>query len=137
LPNEMLISGPVQNQSLSNRVVQVATQMTLAYDSELDAVIPLLEAAPHGVPRVLAEPRPGVVLKKFSSDGYELDLVFWIDDPENGRGSVVSDVNKKVYALIKAGQIKLAYPARDTRALDAQMVTVLTGLTRSQGEIIG
>ena len=131
LPNEMLIAGPVQNQSLSNRVVQVATQLTVAYDSDLDAVIALLEAAPRGVARVLPEPAPGVALKKFSPDGYELDLAFWIDDPENGRGNVLSEVNKRIYALVKSGDIKLAYPARDTRALDAQMVTVLTSLTRS------
>jgi small-conductance mechanosensitive channel len=132
LPNEMLISGPVQNQSLSSRKVQVATLLTVAYDSDLDVVIALLEGAPHGVARVLPEPAPGVALKKFSNDGYELELAFWIDDPENGRGGVLSAVNKNVYALIKSGQIKLAYPARDTRELDTQMVAVLTGLTRSE-----
>ena len=131
LPNEMLISGPVQNQSLSNRVVQIATQLTVAYDSDLDAVIALLEAVPREVPRVLTEPAPGVALKKFSPDGYELELGMWIADPENGRGGVLSDVNKKIYSLIQSGAITLAYPARDTRALDAQMVSVLTSLTRS------
>ena len=137
LPNEMLISGPVQNQSLSSRSVQLSTQLTVAYDSDLDAVIALLEAAASEVPRVLADPAPVVALKKFSPDGYELDLGFWIEDPENGRGGVISAVNRKVYTLIQARQVKLAYPARDTRALDAQMVAVLTGLSRSQSEIFG
>ena len=131
LPNEMLISGPVQNQSLSHKTVQIATQLTVAYDSDLDAVFALLEEAPRGIPRVMEEPGPGVSLKRFSPDGYELELGFWIADPENGRGSVLSAVNKKIYALIQSGQIKLAYPARDTRALDAQMVSVLTSLNRS------
>jgi small-conductance mechanosensitive channel len=137
LPNEMLVSGAVQNQSLSSRTVQLSTQLTVAYDSDVDAVIALLEAAAREVPRVVAEPPPGVALKRFSPDGYELELGFWIEDPENGRGGVVSAVNRKVYALIQSEQIKLAFPARDTRALDAQMVSVLTGLTRSQPEIIG
>ncbi len=132
LPNEMLISGPVQNQSLSNRVVQISTQLTVAYDSDLDAVIALLVEIPVGVPRVQDEPAPGVALKRFSPDGYELELGMWIADPENGRGGVLSEVNRRIYALIKSGQIKLAYPARDTRALDAQMMSVLTGLTRSE-----
>ncbi len=131
LPNEMLISGPVQNQSLSNRVVQISTQLTVAYDSDLDAVIALLVDVPVGVLRVQEEPAPGVALKRFSPDGYELELGMWIADPENGRGGVLSEVNRRIYALIKSGQITLAYPARDTRALDAQMVSVLTGLTRS------
>jgi small-conductance mechanosensitive channel len=121
----------VQNQSLSSPKVQVSSMLTVAYDSDLDVVIPLLEAAPAGVPRIMADPAPGVALKKFSTDGYELELAFWIEDPQNGRGSVLSAVNKNIYALIKSGQIKLAYPARDTRELDTQMVAVLTGLARS------
>ncbi len=130
LPNEMLISGPVQNQSLSNSVIQVASLMTLSYESDLDVVIPLLEQQASSVERVLSQPPPGVALKRFSNDGYELELAFWISDPENGKGSVLSAVNKNVYALVKSGAIKLAYPARDTRALDTQMVSVLTALSR-------
>jgi small-conductance mechanosensitive channel len=131
LPNEMLISGPVQNQSLSNPTVQMATLLTVAYDSDLDVVIPLLQAVANDVPRVLTEPAPGVALKRFTTDGYELELGFWIRDPENGRGGVLSDVNKKIYALIQSGQIKLAYPSRDTRQLDAQMLAVLGNLSRN------
>ncbi|CUI05129.1 mechanosensitive ion channel [Massilia sp. P8910] len=130
LPNEMLISGPVQNQSLSHRSIRVATTLSVAYDSDLDVVMPLLEQQPHGVERVLDDPAPGVSLTRFGADGYDLELGFWISDPENGRGGVLSEVNKKIYALIQAGQIKLAYPSRDTRLLDAQMVSVLAGISR-------
>ncbi|HEU4372705.1 MAG TPA: mechanosensitive ion channel domain-containing protein, partial [Telluria sp.] len=49
LPNEMLISGPVQNQSLSNRTVRVSTVLTAAYGSDLTVLIPLLESLPLGV----------------------------------------------------------------------------------------
>jgi len=128
LPNEMLVSGPVQNQSLSNRTIRVSTSIVVSYDSDLDAIIPLLEALPVGVARVLAEPAPGVALNKFSNDGYELELGFWISDPENGRGGVLSEVNKKIYALVKAGEVKLAYPSRDTRLIDAHIANILSGV---------
>lgn len=131
LPNEMLISGPVQNQSLTNPTVQLATQLTVSYDNDLDTVLALLLDAPNGIERVLAEPAPGVALKRFAPDGYELELGFWIRDPQNGRGGVLSDVNKNIYALVKSGQIKLAYPARDTRLMDAQMLAVLGQMSRS------
>ncbi|NHZ43068.1 mechanosensitive ion channel family protein [Massilia aquatica] len=134
LPNEMLISGPVQNQSLSNRSIRVATTITVAYDSDLAVIMPLLEQQPQGVERVLEDPAPGVSLTKFGADGYDLEVGFWIRDPENGRGGVISEVNKKIYALIQAGQIRLAYPARDTRLLDAQMMTVLAGMARPEAQ---
>jgi small-conductance mechanosensitive channel len=48
-----------------------------------------------------------VSLSRFAPEGYELDLGFWIGDPENGQGGVVSEINKKIYALVHAGDIKL------------------------------
>ncbi len=131
LPNEMLISGPVQNQSLTSRTIRVSTVLTVAYDSDLNVLMPLLEQQPVGIPRVLETPGPGVSINKFGVDGFELELGFWISDPENGRGGVRSEVNKRIYALIQSGQITLAYPARDTRQLDAQMLAVLSGISRT------
>jgi small-conductance mechanosensitive channel len=125
LPNEMLISSVVQNQSLSSRSVRVATTLTVAYGSELDVVIPLLEALPVGVARVLDTPNPGVSLNKFGADGFELELGFWITDPESGRGGVLSDVNKKIYALVQSGDIKLALAASDPRIFDAHIASAL------------
>jgi small-conductance mechanosensitive channel len=128
LPNEMLISGAVQNQSLSNPSVQLTTSVVLAYDSKLEELLPLLEKLPLQVPRVLDQPAPGVALKKFGNDGFEIELGFWINDPHNGRGGVISEVNKALYALVQSGQIKLAYPARDTRLIDAHIANILSDI---------
>ncbi|MDP3670279.1 MAG: mechanosensitive ion channel [Telluria sp.] len=125
LPNEMLVSGAVQSQSLTTRQLRVATQITVAYDTDLDVLLPLLEQLPRGVPRVLESPAPGVSLNKFSPDGYELELGFWIGDPENGRGGVLSDVNKKIYALIRSDEIKLPMSLREQRLLDARIAAAL------------
>ena len=131
LPNEMLISGPVQNQSLSNRMVRVSTQLNVAYGSDLDSLIPLLESLVVGIVRVLETPAPGVSLNKFGPDGFELELGFWISDPESGRGGVVSDVNKKIYALVKAGDIKLASPGLDPRLLDAHIASTVARISQT------
>jgi small-conductance mechanosensitive channel len=131
LPNEMLISGPVQNQSLSNRQVRAATRLTVAYGSELEVVIPLLEAQAASTPRVLATPAPGVGLARFGPDGFELELGFWVGDPENGTGGVVSDINKKIYALVRAGEIKLGHPGIDTRLLDAHIASVVARIAQT------
>jgi small-conductance mechanosensitive channel len=131
LPNEMLISGPVRNESLSNRTVRAATALTVAYGSDLDVLIPMLEALPVGVPRVLASPPPGVSLNKFDTGGFELELGFWIGDPENGRGGVVSEVNKKIYALVQSGDIKLAAPPLDPRQLDALIASAIAKFSQT------
>jgi small-conductance mechanosensitive channel len=130
LPNELLISGPVQNQSLTTRKVRASTKVTIAYGSDLEQVMPLLVAQAVGTPRVLDEPAPGISLSRFGPDGYELDLGFWIADPENGQGGVVSEVNKKIYALVQSGAIKLGYPSVDTRLLDSHIASVVARITQ-------
>jgi small-conductance mechanosensitive channel len=111
--------------------VRVATTITVAHGSDLDALIPLLESLPASVTRVLVEPGPGVSLNKLGTDGYELELGFWISDPENGRGGVISEVNTKIYALVKAGRIKLASSAMDPRLQDALIASTVAGISQS------
>jgi small-conductance mechanosensitive channel len=130
LPNELLISGPVQNQSLTTPRVRASTKVTVAYGSDLDEVMPLLIAQAVGTPRVLEEPAPGISLTRFGPDGYELDLGFWIADPENGQGGVVSEINKKIYALVQAGTVKLGFPCIDTRLLDSHIASVVARITQ-------
>ena len=125
LPNEMLITGVVLNQSSTNRNVRAITKLTVSYDTDLSVVMPLLESLPRGVARVLEEPAPNVLLNAFAADGYELELGFWLGDPENGQGGPISDVNKKIYGLVQSGEIKLGHPSIDTRLLDAHITSVV------------
>lgn len=123
LPNEMLITGVVQNQSSTNRALRATTRIVVAYDSDLTSVIPLLQAQAAGVPRVQDEPAPDVLLCAFHADGYELELGYWIGDPEKGLGGVNSEVNKRIYSLVKTGQIKLGQPANRIGLLDAHIAS--------------
>ncbi|WP_036169654.1 mechanosensitive ion channel family protein [Massilia sp. 9096] len=130
LPNEMLISSAVQNQSLSTRAVRASTRVTLAYGTDLDMAMPLLAEQAAASPRVLAEPAPGVALSRFGPDGYELELGFWVGDPENGTGGVASDINKRIYALVASGAIKLGYPSIDLRVLDTHITAAVAQITQ-------
>jgi small-conductance mechanosensitive channel len=135
VPNEMLIAGAVQNQSLTSRRVRAGTKITVAYGSDLDVVMPLLVAQAVGTPRVLEEPAPGCSLSRFGPDGYELDLGFWIADPENGQGGVVAEINRKIYALVASGEVRLGYPSVDTRLLDSHIASVVARIAPPGGEV--
>jgi len=135
VPNEMLISGAVQNQSLTNRRVRASTKVTVAYGSDLDVVMPLLVEQAVGTPRVLEDPAPGCSLSRFGPEGYELDLGFWIADPENGQGGVAAQINRKIYALVSSGQVTLGYPSVDTRLLDNHIASVVARITQAGGEV--
>lgn len=117
VPNEMLVSGPVQNYSLSSREWRLATHVTVGYQTDVDLVLRLLEQAAAGVDRVCTSPAPQAALVKFGADGLELELGFWIVDPENGRQGVSSDVNRAIWRALQDHQITVPYPQREVRQI--------------------
>lgn len=117
VPNEMLVSGAVQNSSLSNTLVWLSTKVSVAYDTELDAALALLEQAALTVDRVSKEKLPSAQLLSFGADGLDLQLGFWICDPQNGRGGVLSDVNRAIWRALQDNKISVPFPQREMRIL--------------------
>lgn len=118
VPNEMLVSGPVQNYSLSDRSLRLAAYVTVCYQTDIDQVLRLLEAVALNVARVSRDPAPQAFLVRFGADGLELELGFWIADPENGRLGVVSEVNRAIWGVLQTHQIPVPYPQRELNALN-------------------
>jgi small-conductance mechanosensitive channel len=118
IPNEMLVSAPVVNHSLSDRRVRLAVRIAIAYESDLDLALRLGEQAARSTERVLADPPPGSLLVEFAADGLLLEIGFWIEDPEQGRMNVQSAVAIAVYKLYSDTGITTPYPRRDIRILD-------------------
>ncbi|MCS6995879.1 MAG: mechanosensitive ion channel [Casimicrobiaceae bacterium] len=112
VPNETLLTQRIENLSFADRQVALTCTVTVAYASEVDRVIELLETAARTTPRVLAEPPPRALLAQFAPDGLEFSLVFWIGDPENGQLNVRSDVNRAIYAALRENGIEIPYPQR-------------------------
>lgn len=112
VPNELLITQRIENASLADRQVQITTALQVPYGSDLDALLPRLAAAAAGVPRVLADPAPAVLLAGFGADGLDLQVVFWIADPENGQGNVKSDVNLALLRTLNALGVSIPFPQR-------------------------
>lgn len=112
VPNEMMITQRVENASLADTKVVLNTIVQVAYGSDLDRLMPVLQATVAAVPRVIAEPEPTVRLSNFAADGLELTLYFWIDDPENGSGSVRSDVNLALLRKLNDLGVEIPFPQR-------------------------
>jgi small-conductance mechanosensitive channel len=115
IPNEMLVSTPVVNHSLSDPRVLLTVKVAIAYDSDLEQALRLAEEAARSTPRVLADPPPATLLREFGADGLQLDINFWIADPQVGRMNVQSAVAIAVYKLYKDRGIEIPYPRRDIR----------------------
>ncbi|MFZ6772786.1 mechanosensitive ion channel family protein [Undibacterium sp. SXout7W] len=112
IPNEMLVSSPVQNYSLTDRTVAMSTDLTVGYQTDIEHLLPLLAATVATVERVATTPAPSAFLMKFGADGLELRVGFWIVDPENGKTNVLSAVNRALWQVLQEHEINLPYAQR-------------------------
>jgi small-conductance mechanosensitive channel len=118
VPNETLIGTTVQNQTYSNSQIRLATSIGVAYDTDLDLATRLMAEAAKAQPRTLAEPAPKVSLTQFADSAINLEVGFWIDDPEEGKGNIVSDVNFAIWRSFKEHGIVIPFPQREVRLLN-------------------
>ena len=119
VPNETLIGSTVQNQTYSNSQIRLSTSVGVAYDTDLEQAGRLMVEAAKGHPRILAEPAPKFFLTQFADSAINLELGFWIDDPEEGKGNIVSDVNFAIWRAFKEHGIAIPFPQREVRLLNA------------------
>jgi small-conductance mechanosensitive channel len=78
----------------------------------------LLDAAKCS-PRILRDPAPVARLMGFHDYGPDLELRFWIADPEAGVNNVRSDVNRAIWRLFKEHGIVIPRAQLDVRMYDA------------------
>jgi small-conductance mechanosensitive channel len=112
VPNEMLIINRVENLSLADPKVWQSTVVSVAYDSDVDQVMELLERAALSQQRVLKDPGPSVALSAFGADGLEFTLGYWIADPENGQLNLRSLVNRAILQSLRDHGIQIPFPQR-------------------------
>jgi len=113
IPNEDLMTKPVENWSYTDRNVRIRIPVTVAYDCDLTLAQDLMLRAAEESPRVLDSPKSNVWLEKFGEIGVEHEILVWINDPESGVGSVRSDVLNRLWVLFRDNGIVLPYPRRD------------------------
>jgi len=117
IPNEYLVSNIIRNQSFADTRVRDSVSIQVAYSTDLEKAMQLMIEAARQHPRVLAEPAPGVGLTAFAENGINLDLGFWVSDPEVGTGGVRSDINLALWKSFRDNQIEIPYPQREVRIL--------------------
>jgi small-conductance mechanosensitive channel len=117
IPNEALITSTVLNHSYTDRRARVPIQLQVAYGTDVEPVLRLCEEVARRHPRVLDDPAPFAMLNGFGDNGLNLELGFWIGDPEMGTGGVRSDIALGLLAAFRERGIEIPYPQRDVRIL--------------------
>ena len=113
VPNQQLITNPVINWSYSDRKVRLKLPVRISYRDDPEQALAVLMQAAEGHPRILRDPSPVSRLMQFSDHGMDLELRFWIADPEAGVNNVRSDVNRAIWRLFRDAGITIPVAQRE------------------------
>ncbi len=115
VPNQNLITSTVINWSYSDRKIRLKLPVRISYRDDPELALQLLLHAVEGNSRVLSEPPPVTRLMQFSEVGMDLELRFWIADPQNGVNNVRSEVNRGIWRLFRDAGITIPVTQHEVR----------------------
>lgn len=118
LPNQKLMTDPVENWSFSSRNVRVHIKVGVGYESDLKLAQKLMIEAAMASPRALSDPKPSVWLTAFGDSSIDHEILVWISDPEAGVGNVRSDILNRLWFAFKENGVEVPYPQRDIHIRD-------------------
>jgi small-conductance mechanosensitive channel len=118
IPNENLITTDVINWSYSDRNVRIKVPVQISYEDDPEVAMQIMLDACRVSDRVLTEPGAQARLMAFGDNGINLELRLWLEDPEEGVGSVKSDINMAIWKGFKEKGITIPYPQRDIHMID-------------------
>ncbi len=113
VPNQNLITNSVINWSYTDPKVRIKLPVRVSYNDDPELALKVLLKAAENQRRILREPAPVSRLMAFTDYGMDLELRFWIADPQEGVNNVRSDVNRSIWRLFQANGIVIPVAQRE------------------------
>lgn len=118
IPNESFVTQKIENLSISDDLVRLTIPFGVSFTSDLKKAISLSVSAAMNIARVLKNPGPKCLINEFGDSTVNLMLRVWINDPQNGIGSVKDAVLSEIWDSFHANGIEIAFPQRDLHIKD-------------------
>ena len=113
VPNEDFIVTRVINYSDQGSANRYEADFSVAYDTDINALPAIVEAAVQAHPDVLLEPYPAdCELRGFGESGIDFSVEFWVNGIDDGRHKYTSDVLFLIWNALKDNGIQIPYPHR-------------------------
>ena len=115
VPNENLIASMVINESFSGKSLWRAIPIQVTYDANVVEALKIMKSAVEKQERV--EGSASATVLSFGENGINLNVGFWVKDPENGFGLLTSNILLDIWQQFNAQGIQFPYPQREVRIL--------------------
>jgi potassium-dependent mechanosensitive channel len=113
VPNEHFITTRVVNYSDQGSANRYEALFSVSYDTDINRVPPIIEAAVAALPFILQSPDgPDCELKGFGESAVDFSVEYWVNGIDDGRHKYGSPVLFAIWNALKAEGIEMPYPHR-------------------------
>ncbi len=112
VPNKEFITGRLLNWSLTDQTSRLLIPVGIAYGSDVDKAMHLMEQAALQNEHVLDEPSPSVIFQSFGDNALIIILRCFVSSVEH-RISTISSLNQAINDKFNEAGIVIAFPQRD------------------------
>ncbi|WP_415919225.1 mechanosensitive ion channel family protein [Tateyamaria sp. SN6-1] len=113
VPNEDFITTRVVNYSDSGSANRYEAPFSVSYDTDINTVPAIIEAAVAKHPEVLDQPfPPDCELRGFGDSGIDFAVEFWVNGIDDGSKKYTSDVLFLIWNALRDNDITIPYPHR-------------------------
>ena len=119
VPNSEMANAKIFNESGGRWVkFRIRIKVGVAYGSDVDEVVDLLERIARNHDTVCRDPDPRVRMRGFGDSSLDFELLCWVDHPVE-RGRVTHELYMKIYKELGKADIEIPFPQRDIWVRDS------------------
>ena len=112
LPNSLIANSKIINESGGPKEKErVRITLSVAYGSDIDQVRSILIDIAQNNENVCNKPEPRMRFRTFGDSGLNIQLLFWIEKPED-RGRITDELNTAIYKRFNKDRIEIPFPQR-------------------------
>lgn len=113
IPNSQMADAKIVNESGGPWVKsRIRLKVGVAYGSDVDQVVEVLERVAKEREAVCANPAPRVRMRGFGDSSLDFELLCWIDQPAE-RGLISHQLYMDIYKALAREDIEIPFPQRD------------------------
>ncbi|MCW7754655.1 mechanosensitive ion channel family protein [Desulfobotulus sp. H1] len=113
IPNSVMANTKIVNESGGRWLkYRIRIKVGVAYGSDVNHVVDVLEAVARKHPTVCRDPEARVRMRGFGDSSLDFELLCWIEKPEQ-RGLVSHELFMAVYKALGSNGIEIPFPQRD------------------------
>lgn len=123
VPNKEFITGRLLNWTLSDTNIRVTLNVGIAYGSNVELAMQLLEKVVTRHPAVIKEPAPSVVFTGFGDSALQLSVRCFFAELDN-RVKRISELHQQIYTAFNEAGISISFPQLDVHLNTSAPITV-------------